>query len=136
AATNQDAEVLVKAGRFREDLYHRLAVFLVTIPPLVARREDIPRLARSFAGFFGERVKKRSLALSAAALDKLMGYDYPGNVRELRNIIERAVILAGGPEITEADTVPPERGARRVGDDSPAGTAPAPHGGWRHRVEP
>jgi two-component system response regulator AtoC len=128
AATNQDAEVLVKAGRFREDLYHRLAVFLVTIPPLVARREDIPGLARSFAGFFGERVKKRSLALSAAALDKLMGYDYPGNVRELRNVVERAVILSGGPEITEAEIVLPERGARRVGNDSPAWFPPAPNG--------
>jgi len=128
AATNQDAEALVKAGRFREDLYHRLAVFLVTIPPLAARREDIPGLARSFAGFFAERVKKRSIALSSAALEKLMGYDYPGNVRELRNIVERAVILAGGPEIMEAEIILPDGGSRRVGSDSPAWFPPAPNG--------
>src|SRR5438093_9296059 len=128
AATNQDAEALVKAGRFREDLYHRLAVFLVTIPPLAARREDIPDLALASAGFFAGRVQKRSIALSSAALEKLMGYDYPGNVRELRNIVERAVILAGGPEIMEAEIILPDGGSRRVGSDSPAWFPPAPNG--------
>ena len=73
-------------------------------------------------------MKKRSLAFSPAALDKLTAYDYPGNVRELRNIVERAVILAGGPEITEAEIVLPERGARRVGNDSPAWFPPSPNG--------
>ncbi len=108
AATNQDAAELVRAGKFREDLYHRLAVFEVTIPPLAGRREDIPDLAESFARFFAERVKKRGLQLSAEALEALMSYDYPGNVRELRNIVERAVILARGPAIGAEDVVLPK----------------------------
>jgi len=128
AATNQDAEALVKAGRFREDLYHRLAVFLVTLPPLAARREDVPGLARSFVAFFAERVKKRPLALSAAALDKLMAYDHPGNVRELRNVVERAVILAPGPEISETEIVLPDRGPGRSGGDHPSWMPPAADG--------
>ena len=105
AATNQDAEAMVEAGRLREDLYHRLAVFVVEIPPLSQRREDIPSLARGFVAFFAERVKKRPLVLSAGALELLMAYRFPGNVRELRNIIERAVILAQGSEVSPADLV-------------------------------
>ena len=109
AGTNQDIEATVAAGRFREDLYHRLGVFFVDIPPLHARREDIPEMAEAFVRFFGERVKKRALRLSEAGLAALQGYDYPGNVRELRNIVERAVILACGPEVTEQDIVLPKR---------------------------
>ncbi|MFN8058954.1 MAG: sigma-54 dependent transcriptional regulator [Vicinamibacterales bacterium] len=105
AATNQDVEALVLNGRLRDDLYHRLAVFVVEIPPLRERQEDIPALARSFLAFSSERVKKRRLELSRGALEALMAYAYPGNVRELRNIIERAVILARGPEITESDVM-------------------------------
>ncbi len=109
AATNQDIQGLVKTGRFREDLYHRLAVFVVVLPPLTGRPEDVPELARAFAAHFAGRLRKRSLSLSRRALEKLRGYDYPGNVRELRNIIERAVILAAGPEVTEHDIVLPDR---------------------------
>src|SRR3989454_8163859 len=87
AATNQDLQGLVKAGRFREDLYHRLAVFVVMLPSLTGRPEDLPELARAFAAHFADRLRKRSLSLSRRALEKLRGYDYPGNVRELRNII-------------------------------------------------
>jgi two-component system, NtrC family, response regulator AtoC len=105
AATNQDVEALVKAGRFREDLYHRLAVFVVTIPALAARRGDIPELAKTFVSFFSGRLRRQGLTLSGRALEALRSYDYPGNVRELRNIIERAVILARGTEITERDIV-------------------------------
>jgi two-component system response regulator AtoC len=105
AATNQDVETLVKAGRFREDLYHRLAVFVVTIPALAARRRDIPELARTFVSFFSGRLRRPGLSLSDRALEALGSYDYPGNVRELRNIVERAVILARGKEITERDIV-------------------------------
>jgi len=105
AASNQDVEALVQAGRFREDLYHRLAVFVISLPPLAARKEDIPELARAFASFFAARLRKRPFALSAGAIDALRSYDYPGNVRELRNIVERAVILARGPEIAEQDIV-------------------------------
>jgi two-component system, NtrC family, response regulator AtoC len=107
AATNQDAEALVASGRLREDLYHRLAVFVVEIPPLRDRREDIPPLAREFAAFFAERVKKHRLPVSSEAMERLMNYAYPGNVRELRNILERAVILARGAEITADDIVLP-----------------------------
>jgi len=109
AATNQDAEAMVQAGRLREDLYHRLSVFVVAIPPLGDRREDIPALARAFVRFFGERVKKRDLVLTDGALDALLRYDYPGNVRELRNIVERAVILARSRDIGASDVVLPDR---------------------------
>jgi two-component system response regulator AtoC len=116
AATNQDAQALVRGGRFREDLYHRLAVYVVEIPPLADRREDIPGLAAAFVRFFAGRVKRRALSLSAGALEALEAYAYPGNVRELRNIVERAVILAEGPEITERDVIlPSERGAGTAG---------------------
>jgi two-component system response regulator AtoC len=107
AATNQDAQTLVRSGRFREDLYHRLAVYVVEIPPLAAHREDIPGLAAGFVHFFSGRVKRRPLTLSAGALEALRRYSYPGNVRELRNIVERAVILSQGPEITERDIMIP-----------------------------
>jgi len=109
AATNQDVEALVAAGRFREDLYHRLAVFVVSIPPLAARRGDVPDLARTFVSFFAARLKKRGLEISDSAVAALRAYDYPGNVRELRNIVERAVILARDGAITEDDIVLPGR---------------------------
>jgi two-component system response regulator AtoC len=109
AATNQDVEALVAAGRFREDLYHRLAVFVVSIPPLTARRGDVPDLARTFVSFFAARLKKRGLGITDSAVAALRAYDYPGNVRELRNIVERAVILARNGAITEDDIVLPGR---------------------------
>ena len=118
AATNQDVQDLVQAGRFRADLFHRLAVFVVTIPPLSARREDVPELARSFVRFFCERVKKRSLTLTAEALEALMSYDYPGNVRELRNIIERAVILTRSSEISTREIVLSKSEPRRPERDA------------------
>lgn len=107
AATNQDIARLAEEGRFRADLYHRLGVFTIEVPPLAARREDIPELARGFVRFFSSRVKKRLSGITPGALERLLAYDYPGNVRELRNIIERAVILARGVELTEADVVLP-----------------------------
>jgi two-component system response regulator AtoC len=113
AATNQDIEAAVKAGRFREDLYHRLAVFVIEIPALRERREDIPDLARNFAEFFAGRLRRRALPLTSGAIARLARYDYPGNVRELRNIIERAVILAQGAEVSERDIVLPEPASER-----------------------
>jgi two-component system, NtrC family, response regulator AtoC len=114
AATNQDVEPLVRAGRFREDLYHRLAVFVLTVPSLAARRSDVADLARSFVEFFATRLGKRGITLSADALAALGSYDYPGNVRELRNIIEHAVILSPGPQIAACDIVLPDRRPRSV----------------------
>jgi two-component system, NtrC family, response regulator AtoC len=105
AATNQDIEAMVKSGRFREDLYHRLSVFVVQVPPLAQRREEVPTLAQSFVAQCAEKTKKRVEGITPAALGLLQSYEFPGNVRELRNIIERAVILAQGHEITPEDLV-------------------------------
>ncbi|APR81875.1 Response regulator of zinc sigma-54-dependent two-component system [Minicystis rosea] len=105
-ATNRDVQKLDPA-RFREDLYHRLAVFLVNIPSLAERREDLPELIEHFVRYFAGRVKKRITGITAGAMAALATYNYPGNVRELRNIIERAIILTPGPEITERDVILP-----------------------------
>jgi len=110
AATNRDLREQVRAASFREDLYHRLAVFSVEIPSLSERREDIPALADSFVQFFAARTKKRVRGISDGARRLLFSYAYPGNVRELRNIIERAVILANGSEITEREIMLPNPG--------------------------
>jgi two-component system, NtrC family, response regulator AtoC len=111
AATNQNVEDLVAAGTFREDLFQRLAVFLVTLPRLADHREDVPVLARAFVQYFGSRIKKRVTGLSPGALRLLEQYAFPGNVRELRNIIERGVILATSAELTEREIVLPEPAA-------------------------
>jgi DNA-binding NtrC family response regulator len=96
AATNKGLRAAVAARRFREDLYFRLSVFPITIPPLRDRPGDIPVLARYFVERFCRDLKKRPFALSPAALEQLQAYRWPGNVRELQNCIERAVILADG----------------------------------------
>jgi two-component system response regulator AtoC len=108
AATNRDLG-RIDPGRFREDLYHRLAVFTVNVPPLAQRREDIPELIESFVRYFAGRVKKRITGITPGAMAALAAYDYPGNVRELRNIVERAIILTAGPEIGEREVILPER---------------------------
>ncbi len=105
AATNQDIETLVKSGRFREDLYHRLSVFVVQVPPLAQRREEVATLAQSFLQQCAQKTKKRVEGITKPALALLESYEFPGNVRELRNIIERAVILAQNSEVTPADLV-------------------------------
>jgi two-component system, NtrC family, response regulator AtoC len=107
AATNRVVEEEVASGKFREDLFHRVSVFTIPVPALRERREDIPDLAGTFATFFAERVKKRVSGLTPDAMKKLAAYDYPGNVRELRNIIERAVILTRSTDLQAADIVLP-----------------------------
>jgi two-component system, NtrC family, response regulator AtoC len=99
AATNRGLKAAVAARKFREDLYFRLSVFPITVPPLRDRRADIPLLARYFVDRFCRDLKKRPLAVSPAALEQLQAYRWPGNVRELQNCIERAVILADGDAI-------------------------------------
>lgn len=99
AATNIDLRQLVAEGRFREDLYYRLHVIKVVLPPLRERREDIPLLAHHFLEKYGAENDKRNLELTAEALDLMEAYDWPGNVRELENVIERAVVLATGSRI-------------------------------------
>lgn len=96
AATNKGLRAAVAARRFREDLYFRLSVFPISIPPLRERPGDIPLLARYFIDRFCRELKKKALTLSPEALDQLQAYRWPGNVRELQNCIERAVILTEG----------------------------------------
>ena len=93
AATNRDLPEEVKAGRFREDLFFRLNVVQILLPPLRERREDIPLLARRFLDFFARQVRRPGPELSPGALHALVAYAWPGNIRELRNVLERAVIL-------------------------------------------
>ncbi len=95
AATNRDLKSLVRAGRFREDLYYRLSVFPIEVPPLRDRKDDIPVLARHFLEIACKRFSRSGLHLTASQLRQLQNYDWPGNVRELQNVIERAVIASG-----------------------------------------
>ncbi|MCI0558320.1 MAG: sigma 54-interacting transcriptional regulator, partial [Nitrososphaera sp.] len=93
AATNRDLEVAVKEGRFREDLFYRLNVIQIEIPPLRERIEDIRALAERLLMFFGQQNHRQILGFTPEALEVLQHYSWPGNVRELRNVIERAAIL-------------------------------------------
>ncbi len=99
AATNVDLRQAVRDGRFREDLFYRLNVITVDLPPLRARREDIPLLANHFLEFYATENALPPRKLSADALRALVDYDWPGNVRELENSIERGVVLSNGPVI-------------------------------------
>jgi transcriptional regulator with GAF, ATPase, and Fis domain len=101
AATNQDLEARMEAGQFRPDLFYRLSVFPIRLPPLRERRDDIPLLAERFLCRFAEQQHKPTPRLTPRALDRIAAYDWPGNVRELQNVIERAVILARGPAIDD-----------------------------------
>jgi formate hydrogenlyase transcriptional activator len=99
AATNRDLKQMVAAGQFRSDLYYRLNVFPVVLPPLRERRDDIPRLVRHFAQKLARRMGRRIESIPAETMDALVQYPWPGNVRELENVIERAVILSPGPAL-------------------------------------
>jgi hydrogenase-4 transcriptional activator len=100
AATNQDLSALVQTGRFREDLYYRLNVFPIVVPPLRHRIDDIPALVQHFIGRKATELKISSIPiLTEGAIDSLMAYDWPGNVRELENVIERAMILHRGESL-------------------------------------
>ncbi|HXX52986.1 MAG TPA: sigma-54 dependent transcriptional regulator, partial [Thermodesulfovibrionales bacterium] len=102
-ATNQDLEKRIKDRTFREDLYYRLNVIEINIPPLRERKEDIPLLINHFLRRFSEDNKKPIQAVESKAMGILMRYPWPGNARELRNVIERAVVLCQGDEITATD---------------------------------
>jgi DNA-binding NtrC family response regulator len=103
AATSRDLEAMVRASEFREDLYYRLNVVSIEIPPLRERREDIPALVDLFVRRFAAEGSSKVRAVSREAMDLLLKYDYPGNVRELENLVHRAVVLARGPDITTAE---------------------------------
>jgi two-component system response regulator AtoC len=117
AATARDLEAEITAGRFRADLYYRINVVRLHLPPLRDRREDIPELVRHFVQLFGRRLGLSVNGVAPAAMRLLMEYAWPGNVRELENVIERALVLAEGPQI-EPDQLP-------AAIHSPAAAAPA-----------
>jgi transcriptional regulator with PAS, ATPase and Fis domain len=100
AATNVDLKKMVAEGRFRDDLYYRLCVITVAIPPLRERREDIPLLAEHFMALYANENAKPVTAIHPDAMRALLDHDWPGNVRELENAVERAVVLCAGSEIT------------------------------------
>ena len=106
AATNRDLEAEVKAGRFREDLFYRLNVIHIHVPPLKERKDDIPLLIASFVQRFAEENGKKIKGIESKARSALYKYDWPGNIRQLQNCIESAVVMCGGEEIT-LDDLPP-----------------------------
>jgi two-component system response regulator PilR (NtrC family) len=128
AATNLDLEEAIREGRFREDLYYRLNVIRIEIPPLRHRRDDVPLIARAFLRRFSEEMEKAIEDFKPEAMERLMAYSYPGNVRELENIVERAITLENTQWI-QADNLPhwvasPEQGLGEL-----AGPIQIPDGG-------
>ena len=114
AATNKDLLKCVSEQTFREDLFYRLSVVPIVLPPLRERREDIPLLANHFLRKYNEKREKSVTAISDGAMKVLTEYDWPGNVRELENVIERAVVLTGGGVIEPADLWYYEVGSKRA----------------------
>jgi transcriptional regulator with GAF, ATPase, and Fis domain len=138
AATNQDLEAEVRDGRFRDDLYYRLNVFPIVVPPLRERREDIPLLAQLFVEEFAMAMGKRIDAIARSSMDALTRYAWPGNVRELRNVIERAMILATGHtlkvDVLHAAATPAREPSRELKDVERAHiVAVLEQTGWRIR---
>ena len=122
AATNKNLEKLVQEGKFRDDLFFRLNVVRIHMPPLRERKEDIPLLVRGFLRHFCKINDKPLLELTGDSMDALLAYDWPGNVRELRTAIEHGVVMATGPKITVRDLPMPVRQA--VGTSLPGGVSP------------
>src|SRR5207244_2350267 len=110
AATNQNLTRLVAEGRFREDLFYRINVIPIVLPPLRDRREDIPLLAEHFLGKYAEQMQKPVTAISRPAMELLMRHDWPGNIRELENVLERAVALEATPTVLMESLPPSIRG--------------------------
>ena len=110
SATSRNLQDEISAGRFREDLFYRLNVVPVRLPPLRERREDIPELVSHFLARFAAERRMQSLTISEEAMAALQAHEWPGNVRQLRNIIERTIILAPGDRVSciEVDLLPPE----------------------------
>ncbi len=123
AATNKNLEKLVAEGKFRDDLYFRLNVVHITMPPLRERKEDIPMLVRGFLRHFCKANEKPLLDLTADAMNALLTYDWPGNVRELRTAIEHGVVMAHGPKITLRDL--PVNVRQATGAALPGGITPS-----------
>ncbi len=121
AATNRDLSADVTAGRFRSDVFYRLNVLHIRVPPLRERREDIPALALHFGAQYARRMGKAFAGISTRGVDVLVAYEWPGNIRELQNVIERACVLSSGPTIEIADPASPSGagGAAPAPDSSP-----------------
>jgi formate hydrogenlyase transcriptional activator len=116
AATNRNLEETVRAGRFRSDLFYRLNVFPLEVPPLRERRSDISQLVMFFLSRFSKRFSKNVDAVSQETMERLVSYAWPGNVRELQNVIERAVVLTQGPVLElDRDLLPIEAVGGRPG---------------------
>jgi transcriptional regulator with PAS, ATPase and Fis domain len=105
AATNKDLEQLIEEGKFRPDLFYRLNVFRIELPPLRERKEDIPLLVEHFVHKFSQAMNKRINRVAPSAMYQLQQYAWPGNVRELENAVERAMVVAQEPELREADFI-------------------------------
>jgi transcriptional regulator with GAF, ATPase, and Fis domain len=144
AATNRDLLQEVRDKRFREDLYYRLNVFPIRLPPLRERRDDIPLLVHFLVNKFGPRVGKRLDGISRETMQRLQEYPWPGNVRELENVLERAVILAAGPTLevapdllpAPAKPAPEERAQAEIAGGVPAlAAAPQAPGQPLRRLE-
>jgi formate hydrogenlyase transcriptional activator len=127
AASNRDLEGGVAAGRFREDLYYRLNVFPIHVPPLRERKEDIPLLARYFVARHAAGAGRRIDEIAPEAMSALVEYPWPGNVRELENVMERAVVLARGPRLEPGEWMPTARrsAAPAADPDPPSGRTPS-----------
>ena len=123
AATNRDLRAEAEAGRFRQDLYYRLSVFPVELPPLRKRVEDIPLLAEHFLALAARKLGRPKPRLTLANVQQLQRYHWPGNVRELQHVIERAVITADGArlaiELPAGPVAAPRQGGDLVGSRSP-----------------
>jgi DNA-binding NtrC family response regulator len=121
AATNRELQRKVQAGTFREDLFYRLNVVPIHLPPLRERKEDIPLLVSHFVTRFNERLRKRIESVAPEALDRLTSHAWPGNIRELENVLERSILFADGP-VLRATNLPPDLGGS---DGAPTVAAPA-----------
>ncbi len=130
AATNQDLPARVAERAFREDLYYRLSVFPIRVPPLRDRLEDVPLLASHMVSRFARRIGKPVRGIAGEALERLLAYSWPGNVRELQNVLERAVILTAGEAVT-ADAIRIEPAVAGVQGAGASARAPGPAGGAR-----
>jgi transcriptional regulator with GAF, ATPase, and Fis domain len=126
AATNRDLHAAVAAGTFRQDLFYRLDVIHVIVPPLRERREDIPALLEHFLEYYARHHRTSTRAWSTDAVGLLSAYDWPGNVRQLRNAVERMVLRSAGPRLEMAD-VPADLRTGRMSTTGPAAGAPAIH---------
>jgi formate hydrogenlyase transcriptional activator len=120
AATNRDLEQMLADGLFRQDLYYRLNVFPVRVPPLRDRPQDIPTLVRYFLDKFARELKRHITTVPTATMDALQHAFWPGNIRELGNVVERAVILSSGPELKVALADLQPTSPRRAAGPSPA----------------